>query len=82
MLPTIKHVKEFRQFIFITFVGIQENYKYVDWLGFRVILTLRNRRLPLINAADAKLIPDQSVSLLSADKVTKDLYENALRYPT
>ena len=80
--PSIKHVKEFQQLIDITFAGIQQNYKDVDWLASRVILTLRNRRLPVINAAVAKLIPGRAVSLLSADTVTKDADENALRYPT
>lgn len=63
------------------FPWIRNMFQKMELLSSQVLLTLPNRRLPLINYVVRKRIPGEALTLLNADSVeNKD--ENSLTYPT
>ena len=62
------------------FNGITEKYHDSEWIASRAILTVKNARLPEINAVVGNMIPGEFTPFRSADSV-ENAEENALRYP-
>lgn len=68
--PSINQVREFEYLIDENFLVIHNYYTDIARLSWRMILTLRNRRLQIINNVVGRRIPGDSLTLFSADSVT------------